>query len=95
MRKYEAQVARGITFLNKKKRGWRKKINIEMLNMLDSRHCIIGQLYGSYYRFISDIFGDDYSDKSEDHGFTIIEGTPREFLALQKEWIRQMKPQLA
>lgn len=45
-RKYEEAVSDAIRLLDKKKRGWRKKINAATLNMDDYEQCILGQIYG-------------------------------------------------
>lgn len=44
----EDRVARGSTYLDKKRPGWEDDINLDRLELCDGRQCILGQLYGSY-----------------------------------------------
>lgn len=48
MRRFEEQVKRGIALLDKKKPGWRNKVNINELQMHDCSACILGQVFGNY-----------------------------------------------
>ena len=45
-----SRVRRGAALLDKKRRSkaWRKKIDLDRLNMATSCNCIGGQLYGNY-----------------------------------------------
>jgi hypothetical protein len=41
----QARVARGITFMDETKPGWRENIDLTNLDMGDARMCIIGQTF--------------------------------------------------
>ena len=42
------RVRRGAELLDRVHPGWREKIQIDTLDISSTRHCILGQLYGSY-----------------------------------------------
>jgi len=42
----QKRVRMGVIFLNSVKPGWLEKIDLERLDMLDTRLCLCGQLYG-------------------------------------------------
>ena len=45
---FRKRVAKGMQFLDTVKPGWRGQIDLERLDMLHTRLCICGQLYGRY-----------------------------------------------
>jgi hypothetical protein len=45
------RVASGARFLDKERPGWHKEIKLTKLTMQAGTHCIIGQLYGSFWTF--------------------------------------------
>lgn len=47
---YARRVRRGIAFLDRVHPGWRNKINPKRLDIASSRDCVLGQLYGDYFR---------------------------------------------
>lgn len=46
---YTEQIERGVEWLNENYPDWVKGINLETLNMVDSKSCILGQLYGYFF----------------------------------------------
>jgi len=44
----QKRVRTGATFLNRVKPGWWEEIDLERLDMLDTRLCLCGQLYGRH-----------------------------------------------
>ena len=42
------RVTRGAVILDAKKPGWEREIDLASLELSDSCHCILGQLYGHY-----------------------------------------------
>jgi hypothetical protein len=44
----QKRVRTGVRFLNSVKPGWWEKIDLEHLDMLHTRSCLCGQLYGRY-----------------------------------------------
>lgn len=45
--KLQKMVDAGVSFLNGKVPNWRTRINVEELNMINGRNCILGQLWKS------------------------------------------------
>lgn len=53
------QVARGIALLDERgPTDWRKRINLDTLDVGSLENCILGQLYGSFLRKPSSVFWD-------------------------------------
>ncbi len=70
MNKYTLAVERGIEFLNENVPDWYKVIELESLDLLDGKACILGQLYGDYYDALDDLFpNDDDEVMPEELGF--------------------------
>lgn len=44
----KAGVARGAALLDARVPGWWTKINVDKLDMWDSRNCVLGQVFGEY-----------------------------------------------
>jgi hypothetical protein len=42
------RVMAGAAFLDERKPGWERKIDVERLRLEDCRACVLGQLYGSF-----------------------------------------------
>ena len=46
-----ARVERGIAFLDEHAEpGWRERIDLSTLDLVNCRACVLGQLYGTYHR---------------------------------------------
>jgi hypothetical protein len=45
----DERVAAGIALLDERTPGWRKKVDLDMLNLADGRWCIVGQVYGEFW----------------------------------------------
>lgn len=54
------RVARGIKLLNRHKRGWWKRIDVDRLRMAEPCNCIPGQLYEAYGLAPSNMKGFQY-----------------------------------
>lgn len=48
MRRFEQRVSRGIEYLNKTYPGWRQRIDLDTLSLIDCELCVLGQLTGYY-----------------------------------------------
>lgn len=66
---FEREIAQGINFLNNVYPGWVDKINLNELDMGNSRKCIIGQLYGDYCDIIEKLES-EYGFYRLDYAFT-------------------------
>ena len=94
----EQRVANGIQYLKDTHKGgmlWLELIDIEQLDMSSSTWCIIGQVFGEYWRwsttarvtaveqrrlgFEANYFEDEYGDGRLDY---------EDYAALQAEWVR-------
>lgn len=45
---YEAEISRGIRFLDRKRPAWLKQINLKYLRMDSPCDCVLGQIWGEY-----------------------------------------------
>jgi hypothetical protein len=52
-------VEAGAAFLDKRRPGWDRLIDLDTLDMGDPRNCVLGQLYGIIYAAIIGVFVDD------------------------------------
>ena len=50
MKTIEQRVTNGINWLNKVKPRWKKKIDVESLEMTSSYTCVCGQIFGDYWK---------------------------------------------
>ena len=72
-------VQAGAALLDDKRPGWESEIKLDKLNLRDSRSCILGQLYGSYFGNLREITpdSDEYTQFdareafAQRHGFAI------------------------
>lgn len=75
----EARVARGILWLDHMHEGWRDKVDLDTFDISDSRHCILGQVFGYYSDAMTNEIHSDYEmadDMARMMGFDIM---PAEF----------------
>lgn len=86
------RVKRGVEFLNENYPGWEDDIDLDKLSMRSCKHCILGQLFGSYrtgFRSISLQANNLYK-----YGFEAIHtGTAdhRKYAFLTMTWITAIK----
>jgi hypothetical protein len=87
----DSRVSRGVPFLDERYPGWRGRINREILDMSDVCNCIGGQLYRSYYWFLTKY---DLSDaEAIDLGFQAVDDiyeNDEDFAHLTSEWLRAL-----
>src|SRR5216684_5469120 len=91
---FRKRVAKGMQFLDTVKPGWRGQIDLERLDMLHTRLCLCGQLYGRHknsYRVLrlspADFVMFGFLPAGSDYGKT--KGLPQDLLA--RVWISQIK----
>lgn len=88
---YEAEIARGMAWLDTHRPGWEQDVNLHQLNMDSPCQCILGQLWGSYYKFMAgacEITPEQFENEDEIvYGFALEDGakTP-DYRELTKEW---------
>lgn len=81
---------RGKAWLDKIYPNWWRKINLDFLDMSDSRRCILGQLYGDYThawnKYRDEIDFDDY-------GFSVsaLEDKYEMYAELEWLWIQEVE----
>ncbi len=46
---YSDAVDAGVAVLDQKNPGWRGQVDLDILDMHNTRSCVLGQLYGSYW----------------------------------------------
>ena len=79
-----ARVGAGARFLDTHGlQSWWDRIDLDTLDVYDTRLCPLGQLFGSYTRACNTFA--QHPDWAEDHGFAAIED---EYPALNRAWRR-------
>ena len=65
------RIARGVKLLDEQNPGWRRKLDLEELNLGSTKACILGQVYGDYMDGCQALFGKEYyvGDLAREHGF--------------------------
>lgn len=82
------RVALGIEFLDREgPDGWINKLDLDRLDVASVDDCPLGQLYGSYYRGVDELFGPGQYDSASPYGFNMSEMPAPEITA---EWLRQI-----
>jgi hypothetical protein len=77
MMAFEAEVQRGIALLDQKVPGWRKRIDLDRLDMImglpDSTGCgcILTQVFGNYWRGLRLLDFDGLDGGDDDYGFDV------------------------
>lgn len=98
-REFEDEVKAGIALLDAKgPPDWRDKINTATLDLMETDHCVLGQVYGDYGKgidaLIPDAFhgGENWQRKIAPFGFTTPPKARGEepFWELTAEWRRQL-----
>ena len=85
------RVKAGIAFLNVVEPDWLKRIDLEKLDLSNSKTCILGEVYGNYYD------GRDKLDLNEEIaeklGFAEEENRPN-YKSLTAAWKETLKPMI-
>lgn len=79
------RVARGVKLLDKRMPGWDERINLHRLDMGNGTHCVLGQLYGDYYRGLDVLLGDNSNSNGYHYAFNTYFLTSD---VLDREWTR-------
>jgi hypothetical protein len=86
-----ARVENGMQLLDRVYPGWEKKVNLETLDIMSCRHCILGQLYGDYddgVRWVG-------ISKHSAHEFGFVEQGEIWFNDLTSMWAEKITARLA
>jgi hypothetical protein len=83
---YTTNAPVGARLLNLRLPGWRKLVNRETFSIESYRDCILAQIFGTYDRGKTAIYGDQYLIPHED-GFTSFRLNECETARLQLEWL--------
>lgn len=89
------RVARGAALLDQRLPGWYGAVEVDRLNIADPQACILGQVYGSYYRGLHRLFGPDGVDDATDslmHGFN---GTLGQMSHLNRAWQEAIRDRMS
>lgn len=79
-------VARGVAILDAHRPGWRNLVDVKRLDMLDPKHCVLGQVFGGYNRGLSELsLG---GDEPWRHGFVPYSYSRR---TLGRQWKRVVR----
>ena len=79
-------VAAGAAWLDTNRPGWVADIDLDLLDMADDRNCILGQLYGNFFK--SPLSPPDALSDAADYGF-YVEGSynlDATYNALEDAW---------
>ena len=89
----QERATRGAEFLDERRPGWVAKIDRKRLDMLSSRDCILGQLYGDYEDGLHALRPLSRTDL----GFSVtsMESRGVYFPALRKAWLKLIEERLA
>lgn len=86
------RVARGAALLDRRRKNWRSKIDVDSLDMAHGSYCILGQLYGYYDDAPAYLIGGHMlSTLPAENGFDVYENQgPRAFTNLTKAWQEEL-----
>lgn len=71
---FEEQIAKGVEYLDQDLGpSWVERIRVERLNLNDCFRCVIGQVYGNFYKKFDGPGADD--DQSAELGFSLATPT--------------------
>ncbi len=90
VRKYEAEVAKGIALLDEKQPGWRERINLSALDMGHCGQCILGQVFGDYEIGVNHFFAIGSHSLPKIHGFLSGAWQDSDWQDLRDEWRCQL-----
>jgi len=82
----EKRVEAGVAFLNVVKPNWLKKIDVEKLDLIDKKVCMLGELYGNYDDGLSQL-GLKNGTSATNLGFY---GSERGYKVLTEVWKRKI-----
>jgi len=101
LRTIQQRVQRGAEWLDTRRPGWADAINLGWLSMTRCNRCILGQLFGDYYRIV-DVGGSDREltqNQAMRKGFDVpsavqpsLQGD--EYEALTRLWKHQIRKRL-
>lgn len=83
------RVNRGASLLDRRRPGWRAKINVARLSLGDPWECVLGQLYGFYTDGLDAVFGKSDGIDAWGHGFA-LGGEPDDEEKLREAWTRKI-----
>lgn len=102
MPKLEERVARGVSWLDSRKPGWRDQIDTRTLNLRSCEHCVIGQVFGwaqvedfslnnqrAVYAFLDNV-PDNYHNYGFAAGYDPDDPRGASYPELTAEWKRQI-----
>ena len=81
---FKREIERGAAFLDEHFPGWEDKIDPETLNLEDGCNCILGQVYGAYFKGAEKLGLENIGDRAR-LGFTLDGGN--HFNALTRDWL--------
>ena len=81
------RVERGIALLDTHRPGWHRDINLTALDITSVRCCVLGQLYGYYYKGTEEL---GFSSRADDMFDVTFDDKDDDGAALQAEWSRRI-----
>lgn len=90
-KKFSTEINRGVDLLDEQLGPtWLDKVDVAVLDMECACKCILGQLYGMFYKGRSELFGHDSMDTVSTHGF---DANWLDYNQLTREWIEEIMKQ--
>lgn len=86
---FALKVKAGIAFLNVIRPHWQKRIDLEELDLSESRVCVLGELGGNYTDERDALGLND--DSAEALGFYINNGKDKKYSLLTSIWKREIR----
>ena len=85
----KTRVKAGIAFLDAVKPNWKKKIDLDKLDLFSPYTCVIGEVYGGYFKGMKKLEIEWHSDSATALGF--YEGSVMNYPSLTKVWKQELK----
>lgn len=86
----DKRVSKGVAWLNRNRKGWLDKIDLNRLNLRDPNTCIIGEVDGDYF----ETFGNTgkKNRKAEQFGFTLpgAKNKKSSWIELTQVWVKKI-----
>lgn len=76
------EVQRGAEWLDERQPGWDRKVNLAELDLNSCTFCVIGQLFGDYFKIIDSELGGD------DEAFGFYVDTPLDSSSFDANWAK-------
>lgn len=81
---YEDDVLRGVELLDEEAPGWRDKIDLPSLHLMNCNSCVLGQVFGDFETGCNELGLTWYEAK--EYGFVLDSDAPHRYAWLTRTW---------